>query len=86
MEHDGYHSASIRLETRLEGASKPFFVAWCGPIKTLCQLLGEWHHRERERCELSMMSRRDFGDLPACSLGAVRDEVRRWPWQKPALR
>ena len=42
--------------------------------------IAKWRERERERCELAMMSTRDFGDL-AVPPGLVREELRRRPWQ-----
>lgn len=42
-----------------------------------------WAERNRDRRELAAMSSRDFGDL-AVPESLVRDEVRRWPWQKPS--
>jgi uncharacterized protein YjiS (DUF1127 family) len=42
-----------------------------------------WRERARYRWELSQMSARDFGDLPVPS-SLMREEVRRWPWQKPS--
>jgi uncharacterized protein YjiS (DUF1127 family) len=43
-----------------------------------------WCERERDRRELAAMSPRDFGDLNV-AFSAVRDEVSRWPWQRPVL-
>lgn len=47
-------------------------------------LIRIWREREQLRRELASMSQRDFGDL-AVPAGAVRDEARRWPWQKVSL-
>jgi hypothetical protein len=40
-----------------------------------------WWGRELQRRELSMLSPRDFGDLPVPQ-SLVTEEIRRWPWQK----
>jgi hypothetical protein len=53
-------------------------------LQAIGRLLVACYERERQRRELSAMRRSDFGDLPL-SMGVVRDEVRRWPWQKTTL-
>ena len=47
----------------------------------VARLLRAWWRRELQRRELSMLSRRDFGDL-VVPQSLVNDEIRRWPWQK----
>jgi hypothetical protein len=42
-----------------------------------------WRDRQLDRRELSMMSARDFGDLPVPA-SVIADETRRWPWQTPS--
>lgn len=46
-------------------------------------LLQTWHRRDCERYELARMRARDFGDLPVPP-DLIREETRRWPWQKPS--
>ena len=41
----------------------------------------EWRRRELHRRELSVLSSRDFGDLPVPQ-SLINEEIRRWPWQK----
>ena len=65
--------ATRTIRSRLYAAS----AAFAGLIRT-------WQERERLRRELASMSQRDFGDLTV-PVGAVRDEARRWPWQKVSL-
>jgi uncharacterized protein YjiS (DUF1127 family) len=47
-------------------------------------LLRDWRKQQRLRRELSLMSPRDFGDL-AVPPSLVRDELRRWPWQRQSV-
>lgn len=49
----------------------------------ILRTLRQWRERERQRREMSMLTERDFGDL-ALPPSLVRDELRRWPWQKPS--
>ncbi len=65
--------AARTIRSRLYAAS----AAVAGLIRT-------WREREQLRRELASMSQRDFGDV-AVPVGAVRDEARRWPWQKVSL-
>jgi uncharacterized protein YjiS (DUF1127 family) len=51
----------------------------------LLATLRTWRRRVRERRELSQMCAHDFGDL-AVPPGLIRDETRRWPWQKASPR
>lgn len=81
---EDWSTATAIATEPLRRTSKPAATAtgrhrW---VAALLRVMGDWCERERQRRELSMMSKRDFGDLPV-SPGAVRDEVGRWPWQKP---
>lgn len=51
--------------------------AWVAVVS----LVRAWRRRELQRRELSMLSPRDFGDLTV-SQSLVKEEIRRWPWQK----
>lgn len=76
------HAFASNGQRRKAGAA----IAGAGRfIKATGRLLAVWYERERQRRELSAMRPRDFGDLPL-SPGMVRDEARRWPWQKTTLR
>lgn len=56
----------------------------CAAAMAAARLIHTWWEREQLRRELSAMSPRDFGDV-AVPPGAIKDEVRRWPWQKIRL-
>ena len=54
---------------------------WAAWGRAGLQALRLWRQRNRYRNELATMGKRDFGDL-AVPPSLVRDEFRRWPWQK----
>ena len=85
MQSSQDRSPSIELQAAWKSSSKATTAPSWKSFQLLSRLLRTWHERERQRRELSMMSRRDFGDLPL-SPGLVRDDIRRWPWQKYSLR
>ena len=47
----------------------------------ITRLLRTWRRRELHRRELSVLSSRDFGDLPVPQ-SLINEEIRRWPRQK----
>jgi uncharacterized protein YjiS (DUF1127 family) len=53
-------------------------------LAMMVRVLRTWRERERERRELAMLSPRDLDDI-GLSFSSVRDEISRWPWQRPVL-
>jgi uncharacterized protein YjiS (DUF1127 family) len=73
------------LRSALVEAGGRIGAAARGSAAHVARVFRGWRERERQRRELAQMSALDFGDItvPPC---LQRDEVRRWPWQRPSAQ
>jgi uncharacterized protein YjiS (DUF1127 family) len=71
--------ASVLLPARPGARSRK------GLLRTFLGWPRLWAERDRQPRELALMSAHDFGDI-AVPPSLLRDEARRWPWQRPSAQ
>jgi uncharacterized protein YjiS (DUF1127 family) len=79
---------SARMQSLRSGfaaAGRRIGTAVCGSAAAVARVLRGWRERDRQRRELSQMAAHDFGDI-AVPPSLLREEVRRWPWQRPVAQ